>query len=445
MPTSERRTQSTVWYLALPFFDKYKVKLPKRQSFTSKIKTVCENLGVTREQIGIVAKARARMYFNGERSDVTYDAIDDLAENGTDIIFIEKEDIVEVLGDYADKYGIALVDTQGFFTDYGKDLVYAADASGSNVAVLTDFDASGIKMADDAGDIPRLGVDDEMLEYFGLSRETSNLTVAAHYKIDVISRIEGLVSGDVLEFLRHRKIEIDAVLAVVGSERFWEYLIHKLKEHYPTRDYTRVIEKPDLSEHDPEEIKNIKDIINKYRESITAEEWENIESALAEVEGFIDDVEAKRTEIENERLGKLVENDVLLKELGTKLSEVKPILNKMEKALEDKEKQKQQEKEKQEKEREKLKKEFADFGLDLYGIQGVGPTTARKLNELGIDSPVDLAVENFKELAIKLNHGHSPTPKETKEHAANIIAAAKNLLKEKKKEMEKEDAKKETK
>jgi hypothetical protein len=352
---SERCTQSTVWYLALSVFDKYNVKLPKRQSFTSKIKTVCEKLGVTREQIGIVAKARARMYFNGERNDVTYDAIDALAENGIDIIFIEKEDIVEVLGEYADRYGIALVDTQGFFTDYGKDLVTTAQASGANVAVLTDFDASGIKMAHDAGDIPRLGVDDEMLKHFGLSRETPNMTVAAHYKIDVISRIEHLISSDVLEFLRHRKIEIDAVLAVVGSERFWEYLVHNLKQHYPKRDYTRVIEKPDLSEHDPKEIKNIKDIINKYRESITSEEWENIESELSEVESFIEDIEARRNEVENQSLGKIVENDALLKELGTKLSEVKPILNKMEKALEEKEKKKQEEKERQAKEKEELK------------------------------------------------------------------------------------------
>ena len=119
----ERRSQSTVWYLSLPLFEQYKVKLPKRKSFTGQIKKVCEKLGVTREELGIFAKARATMYFNGVQTAVSYDKINDLAKNGTDIIFIEKEAIVEVLCQYADKHGIALVDTEGFFTDYGRDLI----------------------------------------------------------------------------------------------------------------------------------------------------------------------------------------------------------------------------------------------------------------------------------------------------------------------------------
>jgi len=63
--TKERRSQQTVWYLSLPYFDQYKVNLPKRKSFLNRIKVVCEKLGVTREELGIVAKARATMYFNG--------------------------------------------------------------------------------------------------------------------------------------------------------------------------------------------------------------------------------------------------------------------------------------------------------------------------------------------------------------------------------------------
>src|SRR5215207_3950578 len=129
---AERRTQSTVWYLSLQKFEEYGIKLPKRKSLIAKIKVVCEKLGYTREELGIIAKARATMYFNGVWSSVSYDAIQELAENGTDIIFIEKMDVVEVLSNYADKYGIALVDTQGFFTDYGRKLVEAGDTSGAN-------------------------------------------------------------------------------------------------------------------------------------------------------------------------------------------------------------------------------------------------------------------------------------------------------------------------
>ena len=87
----ERRTNSTVWYLCLPIYAKYNMDPPKRKSFVARIKPVCEELGVTREQLGIIAKPRATMYFNGEWSSVSYDAIQELAENGTDIIFIEKK------------------------------------------------------------------------------------------------------------------------------------------------------------------------------------------------------------------------------------------------------------------------------------------------------------------------------------------------------------------
>jgi hypothetical protein len=62
----EPRTQSTVWYLCLPIFEKYKMKLPTRKYFTSRIKAVCEKLGATREELGIIAKPRATMYFNGK-------------------------------------------------------------------------------------------------------------------------------------------------------------------------------------------------------------------------------------------------------------------------------------------------------------------------------------------------------------------------------------------
>ena len=49
-----------------------------------------QNLSKRREELGIVAKPKATMYFNGKWTSVTYDAIEDLARNGTDIIYGEK-------------------------------------------------------------------------------------------------------------------------------------------------------------------------------------------------------------------------------------------------------------------------------------------------------------------------------------------------------------------
>jgi hypothetical protein len=343
----ETRSQSTVWYLALPLFEKYGVKLPERKSFIKKIKTVCKNLGKTREEFGIFAKARATMYYSGVQTAVSYKEIENLAHKGTDIIFIEKEAIVQVLCQYADKHGIALVDTEGFFTDYGRDLVEAAEESGANTAVVSDYDASGIKLAHDAGDIPRLGVDQDMLDYFGLDRESTTLSIPVTAEIDLMTRIKDLVSADVFEYLGRRKVEIDAVIAVVGSERFWEYLIKKLEEHYPTRDYTRVMSaSPGLSDYYPASLKDIENCILHYVDAIVAKKQEEVETELEEYEGIIDDIVEKRKEIEKEQ-GAILEEDENLKELNKKFAELKPLLDNLDVLT----KEKNQENEQQDKDK----------------------------------------------------------------------------------------------
>jgi Protein of unknown function C-terminus (DUF2399) len=146
-PTNvDRWTQSSVWYLFIPIMEKYGIKAT-RKYVTRLIKGLCEELDVTREVIGIIASPRAVMYFDGIWTSVSFDNVSSLASQGTDVIFIEKLDVVEVLTDYADKYGIALVNTIGHLTEYGKDLIEASNESGAHVAILTDYDASGIKIA----------------------------------------------------------------------------------------------------------------------------------------------------------------------------------------------------------------------------------------------------------------------------------------------------------
>lgn len=60
--------------------------------------------------------------------------------------------------------------------------------------------------------------------------------------------------------------------------------------------------------------------------------------------------------------------------------------------------------------------------LEIQDIEGVGPTTARKLKEAGIVSVMDLAVTSADELAIDLNS--------SKDTAAAFIMAAQRLLRE---------------
>src|SRR5918911_2519082 len=60
--------------------------------------------------------------------------------------------------------------------------------------------------------------------------------------------------------------------------------------------------------------------------------------------------------------------------------------------------------------------------LDIQDIEGIGPTTAKKLKEAGIVSVMDLAVASAEELAVDINA--------SKETAASFIMAAQKLLRD---------------
>jgi len=159
MTTGEKWTVQSVWYRMLPILDRNNIRV-KRQTLIGYVKKHCDNCHITRASIGIFAGVRAELYFNGEWKSVSFDAINELAEKGTDIVFIEKQGIAEVLTDYANKYGIAMVNTRGYLSEYGNDLINAATRSGANVAIMTDYDLTGINIASQTpSEIPWIGVD----------------------------------------------------------------------------------------------------------------------------------------------------------------------------------------------------------------------------------------------------------------------------------------------
>ena len=326
----DEQTQDSTWYNALPVFEKYGVRLPSRKYFKGLIKVVSEKLGVTREQLGIVAAPWATMYYNGIWTGVSFDAVNSLATKGTDIIFIEKLDLVRVFGKYADKFGLALVNSHGHLVEYAKDLTKAAKASGAHVAIATDYDIPGILIASEAK-VVWLGVNEKMLQYFGLSKQNKNVVVSYNPKkkridpddfrrlVESDKRFRGGVVD--IDFLKKNKIELDAVLATIGSEQLWNYLMQELKESYPNRDYNRVISsRPSLSNHYPRSISNLDQYIYNHVDSLIPEECEKIEAELKDVEGFLE-VKKKKEEIDK-RLGDIVEANPHLKQIGLKLEEL---------------------------------------------------------------------------------------------------------------------------
>src|SRR5881275_2884698 len=62
--------------------------------------------------------------------------------------------------------------------------------------------------------------------------------------------------------------------------------------------------------------------------------------------------------------------------------------------------------------------------LEIQDIEGIGPTTAKKLKEAGIVSVMDLAVKSAEELAVEINS--------SKDSAAAFIIAAQKLLRDSK-------------
>ncbi|HEY1248277.1 MAG TPA: DUF2399 domain-containing protein [Nitrososphaera sp.] len=314
----DRWTQDSVWYNFQPVLQKYGISVT-REHVKKLIRVVCAKLGVTRESLGIFAGARATMYFDGGWSSVSFDAIQELAGNGTDVIIIEKMALVHVLAPYADKYGVALVNTTGYFTEYGKKLMRAAHNAGGHVVIITDYDMVGLHIASKVPGIPRLGIDEETLDYFGLAKEAPLILSYAprlkerkflSYYSDVIDTV----------FIEHSRVEIDGVLAAVGSERLWEYIMYKLKKMFPIRDYNRVIQEQPASSS-PGAIGDIEDYIEYVKEKVTHAKWGEIQKSLAEVEGMIDII-VKRKEIEGE-LQELVTNDERMKVIVSKFKELK--------------------------------------------------------------------------------------------------------------------------
>jgi DNA topoisomerase VI subunit A len=156
----DRWTQDSVWYNFQPVLQKYGITVT-RKHVKKLIGVVCKALGVTRESLGIFAGARATMYFDGEWSSVSFDAIQELAGNGTDVVIIEKMALVHVLAPYADKYGVALVNTTGYFTEYGKKLMRASHNAGGHVAIITDYDLYGLHIASKVPHVLRIGIDED--------------------------------------------------------------------------------------------------------------------------------------------------------------------------------------------------------------------------------------------------------------------------------------------
>jgi hypothetical protein len=166
-------TQSDVFYATRKLLIetyRYKNEEIDRDYITGLIKEVCEeDLGVKRE-VEILAADRAQLYFKGEWNDVGLNEIEQLSLYGIALLIIEKEGVAEQ-SVFADEKGIALLNTRGFLTEYAEFLSKKSEKEGCKVAILTDFDASGLVLASKAPNAYRIGIDFGTLNDLGLAIE----------------------------------------------------------------------------------------------------------------------------------------------------------------------------------------------------------------------------------------------------------------------------------
>jgi Protein of unknown function C-terminus (DUF2399) len=288
-------TQSTVFYhLRLILLNSgFSNEDITREYITSQIKPACEEyLGVKRKDLSIIAADRAQLYFKGEWHDVGLNDISGLAQYGTDMLIVEKEGVVEQLAPYADINGIALLNTRGFLTEYATILSKEAEKHGCNIAILTDLDASGLFIAKTVPSVYRIGIDFETLEYLRIDPSVVEETykpIQKHFKPlqDWAGKIHDDLLTEKIDYVQHKRIEIDSILAAVkNNARFLEFILDKLEEKFPTRNYNRAIDIPEYVI--PDCVVELNEIVREKATYILKEERSRIQKRFSNNRGFLD-------------------------------------------------------------------------------------------------------------------------------------------------------------
>jgi hypothetical protein len=287
------------------------------------------------------------VFYDGIWRLVSYDSIIELARKGVSLIFIEKRDIVQTLGPYAQATGVALINSRGFVVEYAKQLAEAAKKGGAHIFIMTDYDTAGVLIAFEMPEAIWLGCDERMLKRFGLSHDDKDYAIHyvpnkprtneddlqnilktdkrfAHVDIDFIrdKRDDGMV-------VEGTRVELDAVLARASEDEYggspkglWDYIVELINEAEPIQDYNRAVESksPTLSNHYPKPYRQLTSFMEQHIDNIIAPTKERLESELKETIGLTE-VEQLKEHVDLEE-GKIITADKMLKKLGKAIAEI---------------------------------------------------------------------------------------------------------------------------
>jgi hypothetical protein len=221
LKNTDRWNTSTPVYRIRPILQKNGLGHLTRKYLQGLVRTICNRLGVKREDLGIYEATRAQLYFRSGIYDVSLEQLEEIKKKGADILIIEKEGVVELLIPHADKYGFALCYTKGFLTDNAKKFCELASSAGGNIAILTDLDMSGLLIAGKVPDMRRIGITLDTLQALGIpiSEVAEDLSERVNKHTDAVKKLyhDGTIAEKDWNFLNSGKygmrIEIDNVLA----------------------------------------------------------------------------------------------------------------------------------------------------------------------------------------------------------------------------------------
>jgi hypothetical protein len=147
-------------------------------------------------------------------------------------------------------------------TEYAEILSRKSDKEGCNIAILTDFDVSGLILATKVPKAYRIGIDFETLDDLGLNIEDveEEYRPGNHLKpLQAGGELAYVYPQDWVDYVENRRVEINSVVTELDDNaKFWEWIVQKLRDRFDTRNYNRAVDVPEY-------------IIPKYLESLTEE------------------------------------------------------------------------------------------------------------------------------------------------------------------------------
>jgi hypothetical protein len=326
---SDPLTLSTVWYRLRPkiieLYGGNINNIPRTTRKDLEVKTiryVCEKeLGVRRADLGIYAAARAQFYFGGEVYDLTIDNLVELKKLGVAMLFIEKEGVPKVFVPFSTDVGVSLVNSRGFFTENTDDLsqLVKDELKDQNAGVFHDFDASGVQIWKKSG-LPSVGVDPELIE--DINKELISEGLEGIDIADVEEEYDGENSVHWkwlktnypkykhLEYLKHKRVEIDSVLAKVGAGRLWKAVQKRLEKISPTMDYyNRALDIKQFAI--PPFLKEFDTMVSTLLKRATAYRNRMVRAEYSEIDDGFRSVEEEEQKILNVQLRELENNDTV--------------------------------------------------------------------------------------------------------------------------------------